>query len=530
MPPAPKKLIHHFLEESAKVFPDKVALIHGDVRSSYAHINNCANQMADLLIERGITGGERVILLLENSLEYVVAYYGALKAGAVVVPLSTDSKQEQLAYFFDQVGPAAVVSSSKFEKLLQKTDIGSMNLKALIVINPSLPWNDYRFPTLSWEELINGEDSPDPSTPMQESALATIIYTSGSTGKPKGVMLSHGNIVSNTASICVSLSLTAEDIQMVVLPFFYVMGKSLLNTHFSVGATLVINNTFLFPASVIKQMVEENVTGFSGVPSTYAFLLHRSPLAAYRDKLGSLRYCSQAGGHMPRAVKEGLRKVLPAHTRIYIMYGATEAGARLSCLDPERYADRMDSIGKAIPGVTLRILNPSGEELPPGQVGEIVASGPNIMQGYWKDPEGTAKVLTAKGYHTGDQAYQDEEGYFYVVGRKDDLLKVGGHRINPREVEDVLAESGAFVEAVVLGLPDGLLGHKLVALAVAKNHDPSMNEILTYCAGKLPKYKLPATVKLVRSLPKNASGKIDRTRCIELMKSHDPALTDDRVH
>jgi long-chain acyl-CoA synthetase len=530
MPPTPQRLIHHFLEESSRSFPDKVALIHGDIRSSYAQINTRANQLARWLIEQGVTQGERVVLLLENSLEYVIGYYGVLKAGAVVAPVSTDIKQEQLTYLLEQVTPAIVISSSKFENILQKTDLMSLRLKALILKTPSLPWGSNRFQTLSWEEIIHGEDCPDPAKPMQDSALATIIYTSGSTGKPKGVMLSHSNIVSNTVSICTSLSLTAEDIQMVVLPFFYVMGKSLLNTHFSVGATLVINNAFLFPASVIKQMVEENVTGFSGVPSTYAFLLHRSPLAGYRDKLESLRYCSQAGGHMPRVVKEGLRKVLPPHTRIYIMYGATEAGARLSCLDPEQYADKMDSIGKAIPSVTLRVVDERANKVPVGQIGELVASGPNIMQGYWRDEEATAKVICGPWYHTGDQAYQDEEGYFYVVGRKDDLLKVGGHRINPRELEDVLAESGAFMEAVVLGLPDGLLGHKLVALAVAKNHDPNLKEILAYCAGKLPKYKLPATVQLVRALPKNASGKIDRARCLELMKSQDPDHADDRVH
>jgi len=353
---------------------------------------------------------------------------------------------------------------------------------------------------------------------MDPDDLAGIIYTSGSTGLPKGVMLSHQNIVSNTLSICRYLRLKQNDIQMVVLPFFYVMGKSLLNTHIAAGGTVVINNKFAFPAAVLNEMVKEGVTGFSGVPSTYAYLLHRSPLAGYRDKLVSLRYCSQAGGHMPRIIKEGLRQVLPEHTDIYIMYGATEAAARLSYLEPGRYLDKMDSIGKAIPGVTLRVMGPRGSEVQPGQTGELAAKGPNIMKGYWQDPGATKQVLIDGYYHTGDQAFQDSEGYFYIVGRKDDQIKVKGHRINPREIEDVLMASGKLVEAAVLGVPDNLMGNKLIACVVAKTDGESRSEIQSFCARKLSKHKLPAEVKYVRALPKNASGKIDRTKCMELLK------------
>jgi long-chain acyl-CoA synthetase len=259
------------------------------------------------------------------------------------------------------------------------------------------------------------------------------------------------------------------------------------------------------------------VTGFSGVPSTYAYLLHRSPLAKLRDRLGALRYCSQAGGHMSDAVKQELRRVLPEHTKIYIMYGATEASARLSYLEPERFEEKMGSIGKPIPGTALRVLGPERQEVLTGESGEFVGQGPNIMLGYWKDDEATAKVLDEHGYHTGDLGYQDEEGYLYVTGRKDNLLKVGGHRINPQEIEDVLMGTQLVIEVAVLGRPDVLLGHKLVALACPKNGDCNENLILGECATKLPRYKMPSEVKLVRSLPKSTSGKIDRTKCLELL-------------
>ncbi len=511
------RLIHHFLEESAKIFPDKPALIHEEIRATYAQINVKANQLAHWLINLGIIKGDRVVLVLENSLEYVAGYYGILKAGAVAVPLSSELKPDGLKPLLKELEPKVIISSSRFERLLKATDLEPYNIKALLLKYPKQNWSSYPFALISWEDIITNDEFFNPDISIGDSDLASIIYTSGSTGKPKGVMLSHGNIVSNTKSICRYLNLTHKDIQMVVLPFFYVMGKSLLNTHFAVGGTVVINNKFAFPAAVIKQIVDEKVTGFSGVPSTYAYLLHRSPLKNYRDRLGSLRYCSQAGGHMSSKIKEELRQVLPEHTQIYIMYGATEASARLTYLEPDRFTDKMASIGKPIPGVAMRVLDKQGKKLQTGQKGELVASGYNIMQGYWKDNKATSAVLDKNGYHTGDLGYYDEEGYFYVSGRSDNLLKVGGHRINPQEIEDVLMATELVIETAVIGIPDELLGNRLIALAVPKNGTSSEKKIMSLCADSLPKYKLPSSIKLVRSLPKNTNGKIDRNGCKKII-------------
>ena len=509
-------LVHHFLESGAKRFPDKTALIHGDVRATYGEINNYSNQLCLWLVDQGVSRGDRVVLLLKNSLEYVVSYYAILKAGGVAVPLSTDIKPDGLNPLLAGLNPSAIITSGKFERLLKASDTSLIQDSKLIIRDYSSILDDRGLDITTFTNALSCGDGLDPGLEIKETGLASIIYTSGSTGEPKGVMLSHKNIVSNTNAICQYLHLTKDDIQMVVLPFFYVMGKSLLNTHFAVGGTVVLNNKFAFPAAVLREMVQERVTGFSGVPSTYAYLLHRSPLASYRDKLPCLRYCSQAGGHMSRRLKEDLRQTLPSHTEIYIMYGATEASARLTYLDPRQYNEKMDSIGKAIPGVTMKVLGSDGQELPPAKVGEIVASGPNIMQGYWNDPEGTARILDDKGYHTGDFGYQDEEGFFYVQGRKDRLLKVGGHRINPQEIEEVILSSGLVIETIVLGIPDDLLGHRLVALATPGNRDCKSRDIRAHCANNLPKYKVPGEVRLVRALPKSGSGKIDRSKCIKM--------------
>lgn len=508
-------LVHTLLETSAQLHPAKIAVVQGEVRASYGEINAMANRLASSLLREGVDRGDRVVILFENGLEYIVSYYGILKAGGVAVPLNCEIRSDTLASLFRELQPRAVISSAKCEQLLREIEPAVLKNPLMVIKNPSRSWLPLRCRVVAWEDVTRDADFADPSaaTPIDPGNLASIIYTSGSTGKPKGVMLSHGNIVANTRSIVQYLELSEKDIQMVVLPFFYVMGKSLLNTHVAVGGTLVINNSFAYPASVVAQMAAEGVTGFSGVPSTYAYLLHRSPLASFRDRLGSLRYCTQAGGHMSRQIKEKLLEVLPPHTKLYIMYGATEAAARLTYVEPERLTGKFDSIGRAIPGVIVRVLDEQGRELPVGEIGELVASGANIMHGYWLDPQSTALVLDADGYHTGDLGYQDEDGYLYVTGRKDDLLKVGGHRIDPQEIEDALMASGLLLEAAVLGVEDELLGKKVVAVAVPLGGEVTEAAILAQCLAKLPRHKLPAELKFAAALPKNPSGKIDRFSC-----------------
>jgi len=336
-------------------------------------------------------------------------------------------------------------------------------------------------------------------------------------------MLSHANVVANTRSIVDYLALTRDDIQMVVLPFFYVMGKSLLNTHFSVGGTVVINNQFAYTAAVLKQMAEERVTGFSGVPSTYAQLLFKSPLFEYRDRLPALRYCTQAGGHMARSVKLALLDALPPQTKLIIMYGATEASARLTYLPPGFLRDKIDSIGRPIPGVSLDVLSSDGHVLGPDQSGELVARGDNIMLGYFRDDGSTRKVLDRHGYHTGDLGYQDQDGFFFVTGRKDDQVKIDGHRINLREIEDIIVESGHVIECLVLAFSDGSRDLALAGLAVPTKGTPGSGDIiLEYCRSKLPKYKVPRLLFLIDAIPKNSSGKLDRAKALQVFREqHD---------
>lgn len=510
-------LVHHLLEESQRQHPAKTALVHGKTRASFDEINLKANHLAHWLLDRGLGRGGRVVLLLENSLEYVVSYYGTLKAGGVAVPLSPDLKVENLVPILEDLETGFIIGSPKSAKTLQALPSACTVRPRLVLKAPKAFWPSGPLEAVAWEDLFGSSEVRNPNLSADGSDMCSIIYTSGSTGRPKGVVLSHTNIVSNTHAICDYLKLTSNDIQMVVLPFFYVMGKSLLNTHFAVGGQVVINNQFAYPAAVVQQLVSEKVTGFSGVPSTFAYLLYRSPLEKCREELTHLRYCSQAGGAMPRYLKTELRRVLPPHVEIYLMYGATEAAARLSYLEPGDFDEKLDSIGKPVRGVRLRVLNAQGEEAAVGQLGELVASGPNVMQGYWKDPLCTANVLDSKGYHTGDIGYQDMDGFFYVVGRKDGQLKIGGHRINPEEVEDVLMESGLLLEVAVIGVPDRILGTKLYALGVAKSDRCFEEKIIAFAAKRLPRHKVPTRIQILPQLPKNWSNKIDRRECERLV-------------
>lgn len=503
-PDARPFLLHHFLEKSAALFPDKTAVVHEGVRASYADVNARANRLAQALDKAGVGRGDRVVLLSENSLGYIVCYYGILKSGAVVASLNTDIRPQALTGLVQRLEPRAIIVSRRLERTVRGLE-GALPGNASVMVQGARG--------AAWPAAADPDAAAtaDPGLPIDPGSCAAIVFTSGSAGAPKGVMLSHANVVANTRSIVEYLGLTQDDVQMVVLPFCYVMGKSLLNSHVAVGGTVVLNNQFAYTAAVLRQMADEKVTGFSGVPSTFAHLLFRSPLAAYRDKLPDLRYCSQAGGHMPARVKRELLKVLPGHTRLVVMYGATEAAARLAYVPPERLEAKIDSIGIPIPGVAMSVLSPEGRDLGPGEHGEIVVRGDNIMLGYYKDEAATRQVLDERGYHTGDLGYRDEDGFFYVTGRKDEQLKVSGHRVSPQEIEDAIADSGLAVESVVFGLPDPLQGQKLAGLVVPVRPAPdTVTKILRYCAAKLPKFAVPGTLRLVETIPKTANGKLDR--------------------
>jgi len=341
----------------------------------------------------------------------------------------------------------------------------------------------------------------------QENDLAAVIFTSGSTGVPKGVMLTHENLITNTDSIIQYLQLTADDRIMVVLPFSYCFGTSLLHTHLRVGGSVVINNMFMFPGKVLDEINEKKCTGFAGVPGTYQILLRRSPIK--KMKFPSLRYVQQAGGKLTNVFITELREALPT-TKVFIMYGQTEATARLSYLPPELLDTKLGSIGKGIPGTTIEVLDKDGKPVKPGETGEIVASGKNIMKGYWKDPEGTANVIKGGKLYTGDLGTVDEDGYVYLTEREKDIIKSSGYRVSPKEIEDQISEIPDIVEVAVIGIPDEILGEVPKAFVSVRSKSITSDDIIAFCRQHLPPFKVPKEVEFLADLPKNTSSKIDK--------------------
>jgi long-chain acyl-CoA synthetase len=490
-------------------FPDNVAVKDRHHSLTYKELQSLADGLTAFLIGAGLVHGDRVGLLMDSSVQYVVAYLGILQAGCIAIPLNTDNSRRNLEFVLQQCGVKCLIGQGRYLSRYQ------LWLPDISIICSD--WSDAQKKgdkgpgrgVIRWEQAIEKIPDVDDFPDLFSSDLACILFTSGTTGEPKGVMLSHGNLAANTRSIVSYLHLTETDSVLAVLPFFYSYGSSLLHTHLAVGGTVHIEGQFVYPNKALERMAKERITGFAGVPSTFALLLHRSNFKNMQWPY--LRYVTQAGGAMAPSLAKRLGDVL-LDTDIYIMYGQTEATARLSYLPPDRFADKLDSIGKAIPGVELRVVDEKGHQVSPGQIGEIMARGENIMQGYWGQPEETAKVLPNGWLYTGDLARVDEEGFIYIESRKSDIIKSGAHRISPKEIEEVMAAWPGVQEVAVTGCPDPILGEAIWAFVVPKeNQILDHKAVIRHCRDNLASFKVPHELVELTELPKTTSGKVRKT-------------------
>lgn len=470
-------------------WPDRTAVIHKNRAWSYAELGNRAEELKGRLTEAGLSPGDRAVLRMENSAEYIAAYLAILGLGGVVVPLHPQLPAAEVSNVIRRVGAAGLLQPAS-ARPSTPDGFNPAGLKFILMGEE----------TLRFEGPAAGGRSAE--------GLAQIIFTSGSTGAPKGVMLSHGNLVGNTKSILEYLPLNSDDRIVAVLPFAYAYGNSVMLTHLFAGATLILENSFVYPNLVIERMRKERATGFSGVASTYALLLGQSDLKGI--SFPALRYLTHAGGPIPAGLLERLRSAFPGKA-IYLMYGQTEGTARLTYLSPEEIDRKKGSVGRPISGVSLKIEKEPGKQALPGEVGEVCVAGKNVMQGYWGDPEGTARVLIEGWLRTGDLGCVDEEGFLTLVGRNNQMIKSGAFRISPIEIEEVLLRHPDVREAGVVGVEDEILGEMICGIIVPKeNRRPTDNELLTYCSQHLAPYKRPKIIHQVAELPKSPSGKVLR--------------------
>jgi acyl-CoA synthetase (AMP-forming)/AMP-acid ligase II len=321
-------------------------------------------------------------------------------------------------------------------------------------------------------------------------------------------MITHRNLIANTSSIVEYLNLTDEDTMLVVLPFYYCYGLSLLHTHLRAGGSIVFNNMFVMLGTVIEDLKKFRCTGFAGVPTHFQVLLRKSD-SFKTTHFPDLRYVTQAGGKLHNAFISEFIDSKPG-VKFIVMYGQTEATARLSWLPPAMLPAKLGSCGKGIPGVELLVMDEHGKPVTPGEVGEIVARGDNIMPGYYKDEESTRQTIRDGWLHTGDLATVDGDGYLFLTARKKEIIKVGGRRISPKEIEDVIVSMPEVIDCNIVGVHDDILGETMKATVVVKEAFADRftpDSVKKYCAGRLATYKIPQIIELKFDIKISATGK-----------------------
>lgn len=491
------------LAASARRAPDAIAIRHGEQDTSYARLWNRVGRAAGLFRQLGVVPGDRVAICLENSAPYIEAFYGALAARAIAVPLSAQAPLPELTRALTHSGARCIVIAGVHADIAGVAAMAASGVTVVAVGDTER----VNFAVVNWEHGLHAAVSTDPLAP-EPGAPAAILYTSGTTGAPKGVTLSHGNLAANTRAILRYLELGPGDAGLCVLPFHYAYGNSVLHTHLAAGARLVLENNLAYPHRIVERLRAEGITGISGVPSTWTLLLGRTRL--HEAGLPALRYVTVAGGALPGEGLASLQRALP-NTRVFVMYGQTEATARITWLPPERLADKRGAAGIPVDGMQVEIRDEAGRKLASGEHGEIWVRGSSIMLGYWNNATATAAVLTDGWLRTGDMGHLDDEGFLTVAGRRSDMIKVGSHRVHPSEIEEVILQLDGVAEAAVTGAPNPVLGQVVKAVVVAHADAAlSARAVQAHCRECLAPHKVPRVVEFVDRLPRTASGKVQR--------------------
>jgi long-chain acyl-CoA synthetase len=490
----------------SRLFPDKPALIFESMSFTYKQLNGAANRVANGLRRLGINPGDRVALMLPNIPEFVFCYLGILKAGSIAVSLNVMLKCDEVKFILNDCEAKVLIVAEVFRDSVPPA---CPYLRHVLTVRDSAGRGECGTGTLSecdrfasLEELMGSASSEGQAMDMEPNAPAAIIYTSGTTGFPKGAILSHGNVVSNSYAANHCCRMRREDKFLLYLPLFHCFGQNfILNAGLNVCGTIVLQRRF-DALETLKAIVDYEITMFFGVPPVFIKLL---ALPASGWDLSSVRYYFTAAASMPVEVARQWQSRYGKP--IYEGYGLTETSPFASYNNDLQY--KLGTIGTPIENVEMKVVDAEGRELPPGEVGEIVVRGPNVMLGYWKRPVETERVLQNGWLHTGDLGNTDEQGYFYLVDRLKDMINMSGFKVYPAEVERVLYEHPAVREAAVFGVPDPEKGDRVVAhVRLRDGCEILAADLQAFCRERMATYKVPQVIKFVASIPKNPTGKV----------------------
>ncbi len=489
------------LRETAERIPHKTAVIFKDEEITFAQLDHMATRLANKLKTFNVGGGDPVAIVLPNSPQWVVSYFAVMRLGAIAVPLDFRFKGEELISILTDASVRVVITSDLYPEVTVFSKVDSIS-------NVIITGGKGTDPFTSYEDVIEDESlSSEVSEVVMDEQEALYLYTSGTTGKPKGVVLTFSNLDLFPEGMNGVLGTREEDILGCLLPMSHISGPIICNEFVIRGSSLFIFDQ-LRPDKILSAVEKHRVTYFHSVPPIFEAILH----VPHKERfdVGSLRFVAMMGTSVPVDLLNAFKRSFP-HITVIQGYGLTETSPFITLLPLEYAESKIGSIGRAVPRAEVKLVNEAGEEVPANEIGELIVRGPMLMKCYHNNPEATRERIKDGWLYTGDLCRKDDDGFFYHVGRKDDMIIVGGLNVYPAEVEQVLGSHPLIKEVGVVGIPDRDRGEVIkAAVVVAPGEQVTKKEILAYCKERLANFKIPKILEFRDELPRSSTGKIAR--------------------
>ena len=493
----------HLLNNSASKYPERTAIISDEGRWTFKDLNERTNRLAAAMLNAGLKKGDRIAILLYNSSYFVEAYFAAVKVGLVVTPVNFRSTGCEIDYVLNDAQPLLLIYGPEFEKTLRAIRGQLVSVRHFVS-----PQNTETPLAVDYEDFLAGGKSNIAAAASQvsEDDPCQLMYTSGTSGKPKGVTLTHRNVLWNLFNIIWAREDKTGERAIIVGPLYH---TAALNNHLTIqialGGTSIIIRKFE-PESLLKTIEREKATIVSGAPALYNMLLQHPKAHLYDTR--SITKCTAGSDKLPLEIKKKLLKFFPNIKGVYDVYGLTEASPCITILNAADSLRKDGSVGKILPFVDARIVDEDNDSLPPGEVGELICRGPNVMRGYHRNPQATGESLKNGWLFTGDLARMDDEGFIYIVDRKKEMIVSGGENIYPGEIEEVIRRHPSVADVAVIGIPHPTWGETVKAFVVPRQgREIDEKEVIDFCKKYLASYKKPTVVALVAAIPRNPSGK-----------------------